>query len=276
MDHLTTAADIVLERRDGGVAIVRLNRPQMKNAMSLAMWRRLGALFTELGADKAVRSIVLTGAGSAFCSGADISEFARLRSTPEGGAAYEIAVDGAEHAIIRSPKPTIAAIEGPCVGGGLGLALSCDFRFADTSAYFAIPAARLGIIYGVTETRLLLSAVGITKAKEILFAGRRIEAAEAAAMGLVTHSVVKQALVAGTGADGAVLTAAIGFARSFATAAPRTIAGTKLVLGALADGELDARAGEIKAALHAAIVSADYKEGVAAFAAKRAPKFTGE
>lgn len=259
------ATDITATHGTDGVVIVRIDRPHKRNAMSLAMWRRLATVFADLDADKAVRSIILTGTGGAFCAGADISEFAALRSSPSDGETYDLAVETAELAIIASKKPTIAAISGACVGGGLGLALCCDFRVADATAYFAIPAARLGIVYGITETRQLLLAVGQAKAREILFAGRRIVMPEAALAGLVTHPVHDD-----------VEAAAIAFARSFAASAPRTIAGAKLILGALADGTAAERVLDIKRATNDAVVSRDYQEGIAAFAQKRQPRFKGD
>lgn len=261
----TIATDITVAHGAGGVAVVRIDRPRKRNAMSLAMWRQLASQFAALDADKSVRSIILTGAGGNFCAGADISEFSSLRSTIEDGAAYDLAVEAAEHAIIRSTKPTIAAVSGACVGGGLGLALCCDFRFADATAYFAIPAARLGIVYGITETRQLLQAVGQAKAREILFGGCRTVMPDAASIGLATHA-----------ADGDAGAAAISFAKSLSTSAPRTIAGAKLILGALADGSIDARARDISDAARNAVASRDYQEGIAAFAQKRDPSFSGD
>ena len=257
--------DMTVETVAGGVAIVRIHRPRKRNAMNLAMWRHMASVFADLNANKAVRSIVLTGSGGAFCAGADISEFSSVRSTLADGAAYEHAVESAEQAIMRSAKPTIAAISGACVGGGLGLALCCDFRIADASAYFAIPAARLSIVYGITETRQLLSAVGLTRAKEILFTGRRFTMPEAAEVGLVTERAVANAEAA-----------AVAFGRSFATSAPLTIAGAKLLLGALAEGSLTEQAAAIESAIKGAIVSRDYQEGIAAFADKRDPVFKGD
>jgi enoyl-CoA hydratase/carnithine racemase len=268
MSSTQQTSDIQLERRSDGIVIICLNRPKLRNAISLAMWRRLAALFNELDRDRAVRSIILTGSGGTFCAGADISEFTELRATPEGGSSYHHAVDAAEQAIVACSKPTIAAISGACVGGGLALAVSCDFRLADATAYFAVPAARLGIVYGVMETRLLVSAVGVTKAKEILFSGRRFDAQSATTMGLVTHPITVDG-------DANAHTAAIELAGTFATSAPLTIAGAKLIVGAIVDGDLDAKASQISDVLHASIVSLDYQEGVAAFTEKRPPRFTG-
>jgi enoyl-CoA hydratase/carnithine racemase len=268
MNTAQPTAEIQADRLADGIAVVCINRPQLRNAMSLAMWRRLAAVFQDLGRDASVRSIVLTGAGGTFCAGADISEFSELRSSPDGGSTYHDAVDAAGLAIVNCPKPTVAAISGACVGGGLALAVCCDFRLVDPSAYFAVPAARLGIVYGVTETRLLVSAVGAARAKEILFTGRRFDAGDAAGIGLATHPVV-------AASQGGVCAAALAFAGTFAASAPLTIAGAKLIIGAIVDDSLDARAAAIANILHASITSGDYAEGVAAFKAKRPPRFTG-
>jgi len=257
--------DILVDMSDPAIAVVTINRAMRRNAMTRAMWRELTRLVAELGADPDVRAIVLTGAGGAFCAGADISEFPAVRGTIEDGRAYEAAVDGVHLAIQASAKPTIAAISGPCYGGGVALALSCDFRVADASAYFAIPAARLSNVYGVVETRALFDAVGLAAAKEVLFTGRRYDAPEAIKVGLATHMA----------SSGTALDAALGLARQLRSSAPLTIKGAKTVLSAIARNSTEARAGEIHDVMDAAIGSEDYKEGVAAFAAKRDPVFKG-
>lgn len=257
--------DFLVDRSDPAVAVVTINRPRRRNAMTLAMWLELGRLFDELGADKAVRAIILTGAGGGFCAGADISEFEAVRATVEEGRAYEAAGDACQTAIGRCPKPTIAAISGPCYGGGVGVALSCDFRVADETAYFGIPAARLSNVYGVVETRAVFEAVGVAAAKEILFTGRRYDLDEAYRIGLATHR-----------ADGDALEGAQKLAATLKGSAPLTIKGAKVVIEAIARGETESRHGDIQAVADAAMASADYKEGVAAFAAKRDPVFKGE
>ncbi|MEZ5853551.1 MAG: enoyl-CoA hydratase-related protein [Hyphomicrobiaceae bacterium] len=257
---------IVLDRTDPAIAVVTINRPTRRNAVTLAMWRELGRVFTALGGEANLRSIILTGGGNAFCAGADISEFPAVRATIEDGRAYEAAADAAQSAISACPKAVIAAISGPCYGGGVGLALSCDFRVADATAYMAIPAARLSNVYGVVETRALFDAVGLAVAKEVLFTGRRYDAAEARAVGLATHMA----------ADGqAAITAARALAQSMSTSAPLTIKGAKIVLTALARAEVHERRDDIHNVMDEAIASDDYKEGVAAFSAKRDPVFTG-
>ena len=144
------------------------------------------------------------------------------------------------------------------------MALSCDFRVADGTAYFGIPAARLSNVYGVIETRALYQAVGLAAAKEVLFTGRRYDADEARRIGLATHL-----------SDATALESARKIAADLRNCAPLTIKGAKLVLSALADGAVDARHHAIEAVMDEAMSSEDYKEGVAAFAAKRDPVFRG-
>ena len=256
--------DLIVDRTDTAVAVVTINRPRRRNAMTLAMWRELGRIFNRLGQEPDLRAIILTGAGGAFCAGADISEFPAVRATPEDGRAYEAAGDACQTLIQTSAKATIAAISGPCYGGGAGLALACDFRVADHTSYFAIPAARLSNVYGVVETRALFNAVGLAAAKDVLFSGRRYEAAEARGIGLATHL-----------ADGDALTGARALAASLRSSAPLTIKGAKIVLAAIAEAQVHARQSTIHGLMDEAMASADYKEGVAAFAAKRDPVFRG-
>jgi enoyl-CoA hydratase/carnithine racemase len=178
-------SDIAVRVDASGVATVTLERPAKRNAVTLAMWREIAARFRAFAGEPEIRVVVLSGSGGNFCAGADISEFGTTRTGVEDGAAYEHAVDGCTEAIMALPKPTIAAIAGFCVGGGCGLAMACDFRIADRTARFGIPAARLGIVYGPTDCRNLIDLVGLARAKEILFTGRRFDAAEAQRIGLV-------------------------------------------------------------------------------------------
>ena len=259
------ATDIVVDRNDPAVVIVTLNRPERRNALTRAMWTELGRIFADLSADANVRAIILTGAGGAFSAGADISEFPAVRATVEDGHSYEAAGNHCQVAIASCTKPTIAAISGPCFGGGVGIALSCDFRVADASAYFAIPAARLSNVYGIVETRALFDAVGLAVAKEVLFTGRRYNAEEALRLGLATHA-----------APGVALQGAADLAKGMSGSAPLTIKGTKIVLEAIARNETEQRKAAIDTVMDEAMASADYREGVAAFAAKRDPKFVGK
>ncbi len=257
--------DIVVDRSDAAIAVITINRPERRNAMTLAMWQELGRTFQILGVDADVRAIVLTGAGGAFCAGADISEFPAVRATVEDARTYEGAIDGMFAAMAASVKPTIAAISGPCFGGGVALGLSCDFRVADPTAYFAIPAARLSNVYGIVETQALYDAVGLAVAKEVLFTGRRYDANEAYQNGMATHFT----------SVGTALEAAQALARTMRGSAPLTIKGAKVVLDAIARNATSERASDVHRVMDEAIASEDYKEGVAAFAGRRDPVFKG-
>jgi enoyl-CoA hydratase/carnithine racemase len=244
--------DIVVRVDASGIATVALNRPA-----------KIGEVFAGFADDPAVRVAVLTGRGGHFCAGADISEFSVVRTGVEDGAVYEHAVDRASEAIMALPKPTIAMVSGFCVGGGCGLAMACDFRIADHTGQFGIPAARLGIVYGTIDCRNLIDLVGLSRAKEVLFTGRRFDAAEALAIGLVDRLT-----------DDAEREVAA-FAATLAENAPLSIAGNKLILQSLSAGEAGRRAAEIEAASDRALASSDYQEAVRAFAEKRRPGFTG-
>ncbi|MEM7749268.1 MAG: enoyl-CoA hydratase-related protein [Pseudomonadota bacterium] len=255
---------ILIDHADDAFPVVTINRPEKRNCVSFAMWSELARVFDELSSMPAVRAIILTGAGGSFCAGADISEFDDVRASKEDAERYEHAVEASNEAISKSPKATIAAISGACVGGGCGLALACDFRIVDETAYFAIPASRLSIVYDLGETRNLLNAVGFSKAKEILFTGRRYAAQDALEINLIDRI---------DGPDG--LAAAKAYAEAMRHSAPLTIAGAKTMLDVLSKGDAEERRDEMSEAMARSVESADYQEGVRAFAEKRNPVFRG-
>ncbi len=260
------AEHILLDRSDPACAVVTLNRPKKRNALNLAMWRDLRSTFAALATNEDIRVVILTGAGGYFSAGADISEFSEVRIGKEAGEAYEAAVEACCVAIETLPKPTIAAISGFCVGGGFGLAQVCDFRVADESATFAIPPARLGIVYSGYECRSLIALVGLSKAKKILFTGERFGTDEASTCGFIDQ-------MATGGRD--ALAEALEFSTTMSDNAPLSIKGMKLILNALAAGTAGDQQTEIDAAITAAMESEDYKEAVQAFAEKRPPAFRG-
>ena len=247
-----------------GVAIVTLNRPKQINAIKLEMWIALRGIFEQLRADADVKTVVLTGSGRNFSAGADISEFSRNRLGTESGMAYEDHYRAAVETVRTFPKPVIAAVSGNCMGGACALAMACDFRLADATARFAIPASKLGVVYGMPECRLLFNLVGLHGAKRILFLGDPVAAQEAERMGLVDPLV-----------EGPVLEVALELAGRMADRAPLSIAGHKVILNSLAAGEAAARAGELHELVRAAVESEDYQEGVKAFGEKRKPRFVG-
>jgi enoyl-CoA hydratase/carnithine racemase len=262
---VSATEDIVLvEDGEPGIAIVTLNRPEKRNAISLAMWPRLGAVFRELQARDDVRAVILTGAGGNFSAGADISEFAEVRRDAAQAAAY--ATPGAETSqVIRDyPKPVIAAVPGYGVGGGCGLALTCDFRVGDQTTRMGITAARIGIVYGTEACRALIQQVGLSNAKRILFSGQIFPAEDCLGFGLVDRLDQDSAL------EGAKA-----LAREFLNSAPLTVGGTKQILNAIARGEERQREGEIQALIDQAFNSEDYREGQRAFREKRRPQFQG-
>lgn len=254
--------DLVVTVKDC-IATVTLNRPAQRNAMTLEMWRGVAEIFRELGIDPNVRAILLTGAGSDFSVGADIAEFPQVRHTLEQSIAYEEAVDASSDAIAGAGKPTIAVLSGYCLGGGCHLSMACDFRIAAPSAILGIPAARLSIVYGLRSTQRLLSLVGLTQAKRILFTADRIPAPEAGRIGLVDE-VANEALAA-----------AQALAARMAENAPLSVAGAKFILDGLAMGAGALDLDEAQARIDTASRSFDYQEGRNAFAEKRPPRFEG-
>lgn len=270
------------------IAVVTLNRPDSRNAMTYAMWQAIPIIFGALARNPEVRAIILTGAGSDFCAGADIAEFEAVRGNAAQATEYEVAVDACCDAIANVSKPTIAVLNGYCLGGGAHLAMSCDFRYASTEAVFGIPAARLSIIYGVKGTRKLLALVGLPEAKKILFGAQRFNADRALQIGFVDHiatgsagtsrgwleRLIGGAKTRGSGVADPMADARV-FARSLADNAPLTISGAKALLNGMAMGTGTLDLVHADALIAAAAASEDYREGRAAFGEKRAPRFKG-
>jgi enoyl-CoA hydratase/carnithine racemase len=250
------------------------------------MWRAFPAIMAALDRNPEVRAVLLSGAGDDFSAGADIAEFDVVRADTAQATAYEVAVDACCDAIMDLSKPTVAVIRGYCLGGAVHLAMACDFRYASSSASFGIPAAKLSIVYGRRGTARLLALVGLTQAKRILYSGDRFDAATARRIGLVDNlSGQPAASAARTGwwrrttttpvAAGDPMADARVFARTLTDNAPLSIAGAKTILDglALAQSAIDTPA--MALAVRRAAASDDYREGRAAFAEKRKPRFAG-
>ncbi|MEU2787837.1 enoyl-CoA hydratase/isomerase family protein [Streptomyces sp. NPDC007100] len=236
----------------GGTATVTLGNPAKRNAMTTGMWRELPPLLERLAADRAVRVLVLTGAGDTFCAGADIGS---LRGSAGAGKGLATA---AEEALAAFPKPTLAAIRGYCVGGGCQLAAACDLRFAEEGALFGVTPAKLGIVYPASATRRLVRLVGPSAAKYLLFSGELIDCARALRTGLLDEVLP----------EGGLDKRVAGFAAVLASRSQLTQAAAKEFADGAADAEREAH-WEAEA-----LGSGDTAEGVAAFLERRTPRFT--
>src|SRR5262245_19646971 len=241
------------------------DHPERRNAISVEMWRQIPDAARELAEDASIRVVLLRGAGDvAFVAGADISEFGEKRSS---ASAAEYDVDGARaFAVLASlGKPVIAMVRGHCVGGGVAIALCADLRYAAADAVFAIPAARLGLGYHLAGIEMLQSLVGPMRAKEIFFTARRYSADEALGIGLVN----------GVFPVADLLPHVRETARRIADNAPLTVASVKRIVSELAKPADQRDRAAVDASIAACFASEDYREGVAAFLAKRKPRFAG-
>ncbi len=256
------AEDLVYLTREGAVATIHFNQPSKRNAITIEMWRQLLHFVGAAERDKAVKVIVITGEGGAFAAGSDIEEFGQVAQNPSTAPAASDVIHQSEKKLHRVSKPTLAKISGACVGAGCGIALCCDFRFADTSARFGIPPARLGLVYSLADTKRLVDVVGAARARDMLFTGRILDAAEALAIGLADRVVAPDRLDDEVKAYTAML----------AEASPFSVKTMKAHVQMVLDGAKDDTP-ETRAAFADAISGPDFKEGHAAFMAKRKPVF---
>ena len=259
-------SDEILVQQKDAIATVIFNRPHLRNAISLAMWREIARVAEGLGKDESVRAVVFRGAGTeAFASGADISEFKEVRKDVATAQAYSKETEAAYRAVRSCPKPTVAMIYGFCMGGGMALAMACDLRFAAEGSKFGIPAARLGIVYGLESTRPLVHLVGPAYAKDILFSARTLEVQEAFAIGFVDRLLPVAELEPYT----------YDYLGKVAANAPLSVRGAKLIVEAALEDGGASRTAEIRTVALQAFESEDYKEGTRAFLEKRRPRFQG-
>ncbi|MGH3384573.1 MAG: enoyl-CoA hydratase-related protein [Nocardioidaceae bacterium] len=250
--------------RAGEVATLVLNKPASHNAISLDMYRDLPALARELDEDSAVKVVVVRGAGQkAFASGADISEFEQVRGNAETAKVYNEYVAGAEQALEAVRKPTIAMVHGYCIGGGMGLALSCDLRFSDDRGRFAITPAKLGLVYSLDSTKRLVDLVGPSRAKWVLMSGQQLDAAEAQRVGLVDEVTTPDALEKHT----------YDFAELVSTRAQFSVRAAKQIVQRIVAGQAVDDDATI-ALRNGSFDTDDYAEGVRSFLEKRPPRFT--
>lgn len=262
IDHGMT--EKMIAEKDGAIGWMTFNQPEKHNAVSYEMWDAVPTILEDFAQDNDIRVVVLKGAGKrSFISGADISQFEKNRSSEESTAIYNAATDKATRTLQNLEKPTIAMIDGYCIGGGCSVAVSCDLRIASDFSTFAIPAAKLGLGYGYGGVKKLVDLVGPSYTKEIFFTARQFSAEEAQMMGLVNRVVPRDQLES--------------YVREYAGTiggnAPMTISTLKATVAeALADADkrdLD----KIARMIDECFASEDYKEGRQSFMEKRKAQF---
>lgn len=241
----------------GGIARLLIDRPLKRNAMTTEMFAAIPNLLSQAEGKKHVRAIVLTSSRAGmFCAGADIGELFAHADDADWRTANQNAINAAQYRLTRADRPTIAFVDGDCVGGGCGLALACDIRVATPRARFGITAAKLGLVYPLHDTKLLVELVGPGQAKRILFAGALLNAEEALRIGLID-------LIADSPDElnHAIVTSSLHSQRQ-----------SKSVIRRILDGQADDDA-ETLSMFADAFDGPDFKEGVSAFLEKRSPEF---
>ncbi|WP_431283582.1 enoyl-CoA hydratase [Humitalea sp. 24SJ18S-53] len=268
MDGMTITLNTpkILARIQDGIGWLTFNQPEKRNAISLDMWEAVAEVAERFANDPNVRVVVMSGAGGkAFASGADISQFEKLRDSAEAEAKYSAVSSSARKRLEALDKPLIAMINGFCIGGGCATAMVADIRITAEDGRFGIPAAKLGVAYAYHQLRRLVALVGPAVAKEIMFTGRFLDAQEALRVGLVNRVVPAAEL------ESVVTEMAMTMARN----APLSIRASKEGIDQIAGDPAQADQASFDALYRACFDSADFAEGRAAFMAKRPPVFTG-
>jgi enoyl-CoA hydratase/carnithine racemase len=260
------ATDLRVEHREGGVVLITLDLPDRRNMMSAAMTESWGRAMGALRGDPSVRVVVVTGEGSAFCSGGDVSWI---------GADPDATVDALRTRMLAFYRtwlsvrdlevPTLAAINGPAIGAGLALALACDLRYAAEDAKLAVPFTSLGMHAGMATTYLLPEVAGLGVARELLLTGRVVTGAEAVGLGLVNRAFPRETL----------LEEALAIAGGVAAAAPVATRLTKAALLGGGHDSFDAALQWEALAQPVTLATADLQEGLRAQRERRRPRFTG-
>jgi len=258
--------DKLLARKDGPVARLIFNNPEKLNAISLEMWQALGDYMADFDADPDIRVIVVSGAGGrSFIAGADVSKYEEERMGEDSAEHYAKTGELGLSRLYNTSRVTIAAIDGFCIGGGISVAVSCDLRLCTPKSRFGQPAMRYGIGYRYGSLRRVVDIIGAAATKELLLGGAQFDAEQALAKGLVGRVVPEDSFAAEVDK----------LASSIAVGAPLTAKQVKFTLGEIVK-DPDARdIGQCEALFQQCYASADYREGIRAFAEKRKPHFTG-
>ncbi len=262
----TSPTERVLVRLGGPALHIVFNNPARHNALSVDMWGAVPPLLKQAADDDRVRLVVFEGAGDkAFVSGADISQFEDMRAAKEAVKHYEALAEDALMGIYNFGKPTLACIKGWCIGGGVNVAIACDIRIAASDAVFSIPAGRMGLGYRYSALKNLVDLIGVGAAKELFYTARRIDAAEALRLGLVSRTCAVDALPALL----AEYTGSIG------DNAPLTLFAAKAIVGEMLKPSPELDADRCRELILRCFESDDYIEGRRAFMEKRKPQFKG-
>ncbi len=256
----------VITHKSGAIAQIILSNPEKMNAMTMDMWYAIPGALQSFDDDPEVRVIVISGDGEkAFISGADISQFDKLRDTEDAQTKYNACVSAAYAAPIICSKPVIASIRGYCFGGGLGFASSCDVRICAQDAQFRMPAARLGLGYDPVGVKRFMDILGLANTADIFFSARRFDASDALQMGFVSQVHPVAELQAQT----------MAYAQMVSENAPLTMAAAKYAMRQALMDESQKNLLKARELVKACYSSEDYREGRKAFAEKRTPIFKG-
>ena len=249
---------------EGPVAQLVLNQPARRNALTEAMWRAVPTLLDEAAQNNAIKVLIVRGAGGTFAAGADISEFETVYATADRATGYSQAIARALDGLAAFPKPTLALVEGACIGGGCAIALACDLRFAAKGSKFGITPAKLGLLYPLNDTKRLIDAVGVAAAKDLLFAARHVEAEDALGMGLIDRLLDADAL------DDAAQT----FIAQLVANSASSNRLMKQIIARIQAGQ-SSEDEQSRQMFLEAFQSEDFQEGYRAFLEKRKPDFSG-
>lgn len=256
----------ILTQRNGPVTTLLISNPARMNAMSRDMWMQLAEGIRAADADPAVRVVVLRGEGEkSFVSGADISQFEKMRGSADAQAEYEKAVNDGYNAPVQCSKPVVAAIRGICIGGGLGLAAACDVRICSDDTIFRMPAGRMGLGYGPSGVRRFVAMIGAANTTDLFMSARKFGAAEAQRIGFVSQVHAPDRI------DAAVAE----YVQMVAENAPLTLAAAKFAIREALKDPADRDTERALNMVKACFDSQDYREGRTAFMEKRVPQFQG-